>query len=71
MAESAQKPKMKLLTGLLLLFAIVLGIVVVWRADTEPRTDDAYVYADTINVVPEVSGRIVTLAVRDNQRTPA
>jgi multidrug efflux system membrane fusion protein len=68
MAESAQKPKMKLLTGLLLLFAIVLGIVVVWRADTEPRTDDAYVYADTINVVPEVSGRIVTLAVRDNQR---
>jgi multidrug efflux system membrane fusion protein len=35
--------------------------------DRTPRTDDAYVYADTIDVVPEVSGRIVELAVRDNQ----
>jgi membrane fusion protein, multidrug efflux system len=68
MAEAAQSPKQKLLTALLFLVAIVLGIVVIWRADTEPRTDDAYVYADTINVVPEVSGRIVTLAVHDNQR---
>lgn len=35
--------------------------------DREPRTDDAYAYADTIDVAPEVSGRIVELAVRDNQ----
>jgi multidrug efflux system membrane fusion protein len=46
----------------------MLGVVVVWRVDTSPRTDDAYVYADTINVVPEVAGRIVRLDVHDNQR---
>jgi len=46
--------------------AIVLALVL-WRVDRSPRTDDAYVYADTINVVPEVSGRIVDLPVRDNQ----
>jgi len=46
--------------------AIVLALVS-WRVDRSPRTDDAYVYADTISVVPEVSGRIVELPVRDNQ----
>lgn len=52
---------------LLTLAAIALIAVVTWRLDSAPRTDDAYVYADTINVAPEVSGRIVELAVRDNQ----
>ncbi len=68
MAEGVQSRKKKWVASLLLLVAIGLGIAVVWRVDTEPRTDDAYAYADTINVVPEVSGRIVNLAVRDNQR---
>jgi multidrug efflux system membrane fusion protein len=52
---------------LLVLAAIALAIYVTWRLDTAPRTDDAYAYADTINVAPEVSGRIVDLAVTDNQ----
>ena len=47
--------------------AISLGIYAIWHTETAPRTDDAYVYADTINVAPEVSGRIVDLPVRDNQ----
>lgn len=47
--------------------ALVTLIAVVWRVDTAPSTDDAYAYADTIAVVPQVSGRIVTLAVTDNQ----
>ena len=51
----------------IVLIAIVLLCVVLWRLDRAPSTDDAYVYADTINVVPEVSGRIVELPVRDNQ----
>ena len=51
----------------ILLVAIVLLCIVLWRLDHAPRTDDAYVYADTINVVPEVSGRIIELPVRDNQ----
>ncbi len=68
MEDSARSQRKKLLTVLLLLMAIGLGIMVVWRVDTAPRTDDAFVYADTIQVVPEVSGRIVNLAVQDNQR---
>ncbi|EHP43412.1 multidrug resistance protein MdtN [Cupriavidus basilensis OR16] len=68
MEGSAHSQKKKWLTILLLVTAIGLGILVIWRVNTEPRTDDAFVYADTINVVPEVSGRIVNLAVRDNQR---
>ncbi|MEJ0004132.1 MAG: multidrug transporter subunit MdtN [Pararobbsia sp.] len=46
---------------------LLLLVFVIRLVDREPRTDDAYAYADTIDVVPEVSGRIVELAVRDNQ----
>ncbi|TKC80186.1 multidrug transporter subunit MdtN [Trinickia terrae] len=52
---------------LLIALAVIAVIAVIWRVDTAPRTDDAYAYADTIGVSPEVSGKIVTLAVRDNQ----
>jgi membrane fusion protein, multidrug efflux system len=51
----------------LVLAAIALLIFVIVRLDRAPRTDDAYAFADTIDVVPEVSGRIVELAVRNNQ----
>jgi membrane fusion protein, multidrug efflux system len=51
----------------IVLIAIMLLCVVLWRLDHAPSTDDAYVYADTISVVPEVSGRIIELPVRDNQ----
>lgn len=43
-------------------------ILVIWQLQTSPETNDAYVYADTIDVVPEVSGRIVEMPIRDNQR---
>lgn len=52
---------------LIVVAALVLLGLVVWRVDHAPTTDDAYVYADTINVVPEVNGRIVEMPVRDNQ----
>ncbi len=52
----------------LMLAAIGLAIYVIRSIDQSPRTDDAYVYADTINVAPEVNGRIVELPVADNQR---
>ena len=47
--------------------AALLAVWVVYDLDTAPRTDDAYAYADTISVVPEVSGRIIDLPLRDNQ----
>jgi len=47
--------------------ALALSIYVVRRVDSAPRTDDAYAYADTVNVAPEVNGRIVDLCIADNQ----
>ena len=68
MESSLKKaPRNKLPALLLALLALVALIFVIWRVDSKPATDDAYVSADTIDVVPEVSGRIVELAVTDNQ----
>ncbi|MEX3817042.1 multidrug transporter subunit MdtN [Paraburkholderia sp. BR14262] len=69
MTDNARAPRRtkRLPAAVIALIAIVLLCIVVWRKDHAPSTDDAYVYADTINVVPEVSGRIVDLSVRDNQ----
>jgi multidrug efflux system membrane fusion protein len=46
---------------------ILLATLATWRMDLRPRTDDAYLQADLVHMAPEVSGRIVELAVRDNQ----
>lgn len=58
----------KILAIFLVGIAAVLGVVVIWHMETAPRTDDAYAYADTISVAPQVSGRIMLLAVKDNQK---
>ncbi|CAB3789625.1 Multidrug resistance protein MdtN [Paraburkholderia ultramafica] len=68
MATTANKTKNRAWPAIILVVATLLLLVFVIRQlDRAPRTDDAYVYADTIDVVPEVNGRIVELAVRDNQ----
>ena len=46
--------------------AVVLGIVVLHRLDVRPRTNDAVITANTIQVAPEIVGRIVTLNVKDD-----
>lgn len=48
--------------------ALWLGFRVVERVDRQPRTHDAFIYADTAGLAPDVSGRIVAIHVRDNQR---
>jgi multidrug efflux system membrane fusion protein len=68
MASVASKTSKKKWPAIILVVVTLLLLVYVIRLlDRAPRTDDAYVYADTIDVVPEVNGRIVELAVRDNQ----
>lgn len=57
----------KLLPLSLVLITLATLVYVIRVLDTSPGTDDAYAYADTISVVPEVSGRIIELPVRDNQ----
>ncbi|WP_052929723.1 multidrug efflux transporter periplasmic adaptor subunit MdtN [Escherichia coli] len=67
--ESTPKkaPRSKFPALLVVALALVALVFVIWRVDSAPSTNDAYASADTIDVVPEVSGRIVELAVTDNQ----
>jgi multidrug efflux system membrane fusion protein len=46
---------------------LVLGVLVAWRADHQPRTDDAEIFANLIGIAPQVEGPIIELKVRDNQ----
>lgn len=50
----------------LLMMKITIGYAI-FKANTSPRTDDAYVYAETVAIAPEVSGRIIEMPVTDNQ----
>jgi multidrug resistance efflux pump len=61
------------ITGRVVGIAIVVGAIVLgvwtWRELYRfPRTDDAYVRANTIGIAPHVGGPIVELHVVDNQR---
>ncbi|MBB5328735.1 biotin/lipoyl-binding protein [Tunturiibacter gelidoferens] len=44
---------------------VALGLVI-FQTDIHPRTDDASVRANYIEIAPEVSGRLVELPVKDN-----
>lgn len=55
------------LSVLIVALALLLGLLVVWRADYHPRTDDAEIFANFIGIAPLVEGPIVQLNVRDNQ----
>ena len=75
MAE-ARDPVLLRLIGRLLGVAIVVATaamaVVVYRMlYDEPRTDDAFVRANTIGIAPHVAGPIVALPIVDNQRVAA
>jgi multidrug efflux system membrane fusion protein len=49
------------------LVATVLALLlVVWETERNPRTDDASVRANLIEIAPEVSGRLAQLPVKDN-----
>jgi membrane fusion protein, multidrug efflux system len=47
--------------------AVVLGLVVLYRANSNPRTDDAAVFANLIGIAPQVDGPLIRLNVADNQ----
>jgi multidrug efflux system membrane fusion protein len=47
--------------------AVVLGLVVLFETNRQPRTDDAEVLANFIGIAPQVEGPIARLNVRDNQ----
>jgi membrane fusion protein, multidrug efflux system len=66
-SKSTPAPKKKWAAVLLATVTLSLLLVVWWRVDTAPTTDDAYAYADMIDVTAEVPGRIVEMPVHDNQ----
>ena len=62
-----EKPKQaaaRLVLPVSLLVTIGLAIIVLHRLDVRPRTTDAIVTANTIQVAPEIVGRIATLNVK-------
>src|SRR2546428_12281123 len=65
---AAQKGKaaMQALLPLSVLADAVLAVLALRRLDVRPRTTDAIVTANTIQVVPEVAGLIATLNVKDD-----
>jgi multidrug efflux system membrane fusion protein len=58
---------MRLLGPAIIVLAVLLGLRALQHLSTRPRTDDAIVTANTIEIVPEVTGRIASLNVRDDQ----
>ena len=63
---SKVSPRAIYLTVGALLLALVAALLVLWHTDRNPRTDDASVRANYVQFAPEVSGRVVDLAVKDN-----
>jgi membrane fusion protein, multidrug efflux system len=46
--------------------AVVTLLLSIYQVDLHPRTDDANVWANYIEIAPEVSGRLVELPIKDN-----
>lgn len=63
---SSEKQLSRWLSIGIVLAAVALGLVVLYRASHNPRTDDAEVFANFIGIAPQVEGPIIHLNVRDN-----
>ena len=61
------KSRKYLLTGAVVLIAILVVVLKYWDYVINPWTRDGQVRADVIQITPRVSGPIVRLAVQDNQ----
>ena len=54
-------------TGVIVLLAILITLIKYWDHVTNPWTRDGQVRAKVVQITPRVTGRIVELAVKDNQ----
>ncbi len=64
-------PRNYLLTGAVVLLAVVAVLLKYWDYVVNPWTRDGQVRAEVIQITPRVSGPIVSLAVKDNQLVKA
>ena len=58
----------RLIAAASIVAAVAIGAYALERLNRQPRTNDGYLFADRAGLAPDVSGRIVSLNVRDNQR---
>src|SRR6201996_7728742 len=70
MAQETQSAPQKR-PGRIIFFSVIvleafLLLLSVYQVDLHPRTDDANVWANFIEIAPEVSGRLLQLPVKDN-----
>src|SRR6266478_5233064 len=65
-AEKLRRAATRVVLPLSVVVAAGLAVLVLRRLDVRPRTTDAIVTANTIQVVPEVAGLIATLNVKDD-----
>lgn len=56
-----------ILSGAIILGALALGVMVLYRTNYYPRTDDCEILANFIGIAPQVEGPILRLNVHDNQ----
>ncbi len=56
-----------ILSTAIIIGALALTAVAVFRTNQDPRTDDAEIVANFIGIAPQVEGPILRLAVHDNQ----
>src|ERR1700694_5693725 len=70
MDQSTPNPNRKRLGRRILIGSVIAAalalLLVISEVDRHPRTDDASVWANYIEIAPEVSGRLVQLPVKDN-----
>jgi len=67
LGQTTHRPIERLASYVIFAIALLLGLLVAWRADYQPRTDDAEIFANLIGIAPQVEGPIVELKVHDNQ----
>src|SRR5258707_15263937 len=65
--ETANRRRIGRLVVLGVVIAATIALLLVaYEVNRSPRTDDASVWANYIEIAPEVSGRLVELPVKDN-----
>ncbi len=62
--KSSPKKIGRMITITVLAYTAVASILVLYRADFNPRTDDAEVFANYIGIAPQVDGPIMKLYVK-------
>jgi len=62
-----RRPLGRALSVGIIVCAAIAGLLVVWQVTSNPRTDDAEVFANYIGMAPLVNGPITRVYVADNQ----